>query len=161
MRLIAAAAFCGLIAAPAAADDWADCEALDRSLVSIDACTRLIDSGTLAGRDLATAYFNRAYSLDEVGHYAEAISDLTLALNLHPTHGDSWRNRGVAYENMGVFDKAAADWETEIEVVGPESARWWQEWTRDNGGHYDGPIDGRMNPQLRDALYACAVDPSC
>ncbi|MEM0987772.1 MAG: tetratricopeptide repeat protein [Pseudomonadota bacterium] len=148
-------------AAPAAADIADDCEQEDDLALRVQGCSAVIASGNWTGNNLAWAYNNRGYAYNETGDYDLALQDLATALELDPQHGNAHHNRGVTYEYMGDHERAVVEWEIAIEMQGPDRVRWWQEWTRDYGGHYQGPIDGICTDAVRAALLACAIDLDC
>ena len=127
----------------------------------IEACTALLESPDARIQDRLDARFHRAFAYDDIGRYKDAIVDLDVVLELSPHDAEALRNRGVAWENLGVPERAAADWVREIKAQGPRAAVWWQSHIREHGSYYSGPIDGRLTIELEDALLACAEDPTC
>ena len=85
---------------------------------------------------------------------------LVAGQRIDPNYGNAYQNRGVSYENLGEYERAARDWEQAIRIDGASRARWWQKYMKGKG-HYAGAIDGIFGPVTRRALAACAVDSAC
>jgi tetratricopeptide (TPR) repeat protein len=79
--------------------------------ITIAACTREIDSGTLTGNDLAFAYYHRGISYYDKGEYDLAIADYTKAIELEPEYPFTYRARARAYRAKGDNDRAQADFD--------------------------------------------------
>ena len=109
----------------------------------------------------ATAYYNRGILHRKLRDPASAVRDYDQAIRHDPAMAVAYHNRGNAHEDLGNEDAALRDWEKAIELEGASRVRWWQAWTRDHGGHYQGKIDGVYGSGTRAALIACAKDPDC
>ena len=62
---------------------------------SLRACSEALEQGSLQKRDLAATYINRGAVLMNRHDYAAARADLEHAIQLDPTVGDAWMNRGA------------------------------------------------------------------
>ena len=87
-------------------------------------CTKLIQSGQLAGAKLAWAYVNRgwAYRLQEKDDLA--MADFDTALNLDPKDVDALYERGNVYLHRKDYGKAIADYDAAIQLR-PGAAGLW------------------------------------
>jgi tetratricopeptide (TPR) repeat protein len=104
-----------LIAAPAVADDRTACALLDSGAdAAIAACTRLIDSGLIAGRALAFAYNGRGVAWRRKGDTERAMADYDEAVRLDPTFGHPYSNRGNIHLDAGRYERAIADYDQAI-----------------------------------------------
>jgi tetratricopeptide (TPR) repeat protein len=74
-------------------------------------CDRAINQGDLTRRDLAATYSNRGVILAANGKYLEAIEDHNLAIDLVPSLGQAYINRGNAFYYTRDFEKALADYD--------------------------------------------------
>lgn len=45
-----------------------------------------------------------------MGEYRKAIEDFTMVLKIDPLNANAYFNRGSAYDSLGDFDKAIADY---------------------------------------------------
>jgi tetratricopeptide (TPR) repeat protein len=103
-----------LAVVPAAADFAADrelCHTFDasKSAEKIAACTRVIKTGRLSGRNLAIAYQDRAegYRLSE--KYDSALEDFTRAIKIDSQIAYPYLNRAEVYRLKGDYDQVIAD----------------------------------------------------
>ena len=108
-----AAGVLSLAGAPAHATDadtchssWAGQAAADTQ-AAVDACTRLIASGSLSADDLEGAYYSRGAAYDHLGQYPSAISDLNEAIRQNPNDALAYDVRGDVEQKTG--DTAGAD----------------------------------------------------
>jgi lipoprotein NlpI len=83
----------------------------------IDACTKLVDTRLLQGRELAQALYQRGTGHAAKGQYTEAVRDFTQALKFAPDASDALYNRGGAYSKLGRWDEALADFDALLELV--------------------------------------------
>jgi lipoprotein NlpI len=83
----------------------------------IDACTKLIDTRQLQGRDLAQALYQRGAGHAAKAEYKEAVRDFTQALKFAPNSSDALYNRGGAYSKLGRWDDALADFNALLKIV--------------------------------------------
>ncbi len=113
--IYAAFAYIALSMHAAAANDHATCLERDGER-SIAACTRVIEAGRLAGKDLATIYVLRATMYRSTGKYDLAIDDLTRAIDLLKSAAPSdivasaFVTRGSVDALKGDMAKAVADY---------------------------------------------------
>jgi tetratricopeptide (TPR) repeat protein len=102
-------AFVGLPVAPVSADDTATCKTWVGD-DAIAACTRLISSNTLRGRDLAQAYVWRgANYIRFKGDLDRAIADYDETLRLDPKSVGAYAGRAAVNLRKGNIDRALPD----------------------------------------------------
>mgnify|MGYP001189150271 CR=1 FL=1 len=73
---------------------------------SIRACTRLINSGRLRGRNLAVTYTQRGYGYRNKRQFDLAIVDYKKAIKLNPTKHHVLNNLAIVYQKQGRYDEA-------------------------------------------------------
>lgn len=73
------------------------------------ACTRLIETRLLQGKDLAQALYQRGLGYAALGQYDTAIRDFDQALKFAPDATDALFNRGGAYAKLGKWKDALTD----------------------------------------------------
>jgi tetratricopeptide (TPR) repeat protein len=95
-------------AAPVLAGDKEVCENLDGADATNSACTRIIQSGTYTGTELANVYLWRGANYFKQHYYSQAISDFTKAIQVDPASA-FYLARARAYEEAGDYEKAIAD----------------------------------------------------
>ena len=76
----------------------------------IAACTRAIDSGTLATADLGGAFYSRGNARLAQGDHDRAIYDYNAAAQLMPRDVFVLNNRAGAWSAKGEYDRAIADY---------------------------------------------------
>lgn len=113
--------FAGLAAVPAAADDAATCRsARDAPDTVIDACTRMVQSGRLRGRDLAVAFVYRGIAHRKkgqaTGQFGPAIVDFDRAIELDSRFAVAYNERGFTYGSNRQYDRAIQDYDKAIEL---------------------------------------------
>ena len=102
-----------LLAAPASADDndvCAQASAAQRGIAIdeiIAACTRIIDSGQAAPKELAATYCNRGRAWGDKHEAERAAADYNEALKLEPTNADVLSRLLLATLSSGAVDDAA------------------------------------------------------
>lgn len=105
---------------PALAQDhaelWRRCEGVDGSSlqVSIDSCTRLIESGAQGEQGLAMAFYNRGLAYHWRGDDDKAIADLSETIRLNRWFADAWRWRGQAWFVKGEHERAIRDYDAMV-----------------------------------------------
>ncbi len=104
-----------VVSRPAQADDIADCEGNNLDL-KIAACSRLIESGRLDGKPLASAHNNRGVGLIRSGRNTRALAEFDAAIRIDPGHYKARHNRGGAHVENGQLDKALSDYNRVIEL---------------------------------------------
>jgi tetratricopeptide (TPR) repeat protein len=82
----------------------------------VNGCTEAIDSGTLKGWTLKTAYCNRAYALTELGEYDRVIADSDALLKINANASCAYQNRGRAWYYKKDLDRAIADYTQAIKL---------------------------------------------
>jgi lipoprotein NlpI len=80
-------------------------------------CTRLIETRTLQGKELAQALFQRGLGYAAQGQFPTAIRDFDQALKFAPEATDALYNRGAVYSKMGKWDQALADFDALLKKV--------------------------------------------
>jgi lipoprotein NlpI len=100
--------------------------------VAVEACTRLIEFGSLERPDLAKAYYTRGTEWAGQGNNDRAIADFDLALELDPKFSPAFYNRALSWSSKGESDRAIADYNTVIKLS-PRDANGYlgraAEWT--------------------------------
>src|SRR5437667_7763689 len=109
------------VSAPSAADDpIALCSGDSAPEAAIEACSRLIASGRMAGAELGKALFWRGYAHDRQGATDSAIADYSEAIRLDPTTAAAYEGRARILTETGHRDRAIADW-SEIVRLDPNN----------------------------------------
>jgi lipoprotein NlpI len=124
IRLAALLSLCVLTAPALAQTDEGEvkqlreaCARSDVPQAQIEACTKLIDTRLLQGRELAQALYQRGTGHAAKGEYQDAVRDYTQALKFAPNSSDALYNRGGAYSKLGRWDDALADFDALLEIV--------------------------------------------
>ncbi|HEX4505871.1 MAG TPA: tetratricopeptide repeat protein [Alphaproteobacteria bacterium] len=76
---------------------------------AIEDCTTAIEYENLRSRDLAGTHINRGILYMNRGLYAEAKRDFDTALEIVPTVGEAYVDRGAALVGLRSFNEAIAD----------------------------------------------------
>jgi uncharacterized caspase-like protein len=108
------ACLAGAFVAPAAAES--ETCGIPSDLDVIAACTRLIASGTLKGRDLAATLVSRGKFYAASREYDRAIGDYDRAIGLDPKNAVAFHSRGVVYTIKEQPDRAIADFDQAIRL---------------------------------------------
>ena len=95
-------------ASPVAANDRRICDTTSGAQ-AIAACTRLIATGKVPQRDLATTYFNRGSHLLNNGELDRALKDFDTTIALNPKNTLAHYLRSTAWIRKGDYDRAIAD----------------------------------------------------
>ncbi len=120
MRALLLSISLALAAVPALAQDRAEllrrCEGDDGSSlqVSIESCTRLIDSGAEAEQSRAVILYNRGVAHHWQGDDDKAIADLSETLRINPWFADAWRWRGQAWYGKDEHERAIRDYDAMV-----------------------------------------------
>ncbi|MCC6889393.1 MAG: hypothetical protein IT536_12740 [Hyphomicrobiales bacterium] len=77
---------------------------------ALAACTRLIASRTLAGRELAIIHLWRGVHRSLAANRRAALQDFNAALRLDPTLAAAYLHRAALYESQGDRKRALADY---------------------------------------------------
>ena len=93
------------------------CAKSDLPQTQIEACTKLIDTRLLQGRDLAQALYQRGVGFAAMGNYQNAVRDFSQALKFAPDSTDALYNRGGALTKLGRWDEALADFNAVLKIV--------------------------------------------
>jgi tetratricopeptide (TPR) repeat protein len=83
---------------------------------AIEACTRLIMSGTIGGDELIGAYIWRGSHLAFANAHDRAIDDYDHVLALDPRSALAYRGRGASYEYKGDLNRALADFRMALSI---------------------------------------------
>ena len=105
----------------------------------IDKYTKTIDSGKLAGNDLANAYCERSASYVSLDMMENALRDANEALKLAPNNPRVFSCRAEAYFHGGEFEKSVADYSKAI-ALGATDADFFR--GRGVSEFYAGRLDG-------------------
>ena len=116
--IAAAILLCAASVAPGQAPSDAElCANITRNPdLSIQHCTRAIESGKFSGDPLSRLHFNRGVELAVKGLYDRAITDFDAAIGINPGFGDAYYGRGNAWGNKGNADRAIADFDAAIRL---------------------------------------------
>ena len=126
LKAFAALSLVAVLAAAPAAPVWADARADFMAARAADKAgnwdesirlyTKVIQSGNVAGGNLAAAYSNRGNAYDNKGQYDRAFADFNRAIELKPEYANAYYNRGNTYKHKRQYDKAIADFTRAIEL---------------------------------------------
>jgi len=78
--------------------------------LSIQACTRAIEFGSLERPELAKAYYARGSEYAAQGNHDRAIADFNLALELDPGFAHAYHNRALSWAHKDDADRAIEDY---------------------------------------------------
>jgi tetratricopeptide (TPR) repeat protein len=93
--------------------DWNNCEN-NYGDVAINACTSLIESGSVTGVDLAEAFFRRGRNYASEEDYTHAIEDDDQAIKLKPDFAEAFFDRGNDYFSVGDYARAISEFDETI-----------------------------------------------
>jgi tetratricopeptide (TPR) repeat protein len=130
MLRLAAAVFAGIIAiTPAAADFEGDrnlCHTfdMDKTAAKIAACSRIINTGRLNGRNLAIAYQDRAEGHRLAKEYDRALDDFNRAIKIDSGMAYPYLNRAEVWRLKGDYDQVIADATQAIRLDPALNASW-------------------------------------
>ena len=124
--LVLAFAMTLLAAFPALADDMASCKLtmLIFREFSLQACSRIIETGEESDSNLPIALERRADIYRTSGRYPQAIADFDYIIRLQPNNAEAFANRGSLFGLTGGLDKAIADYSKAIELK-PDNASYF------------------------------------
>ena len=77
--------------------------------------SKAINSGC-DNTNLATAYYNRGFSKNELRNFFEAISDFNEAIEINPQYSKAYLNRGYSKHHLGDYYGAISDFNKAIEI---------------------------------------------
>jgi tetratricopeptide (TPR) repeat protein len=99
------------------ADDLSQCNgATAPPDARIAACTRVIASNKVRGRDLAIVYSSRSGAYEAKGDFDHQIADSDAAVQLDPKNSVLYYDRALAYRHKGDYDHAIADFSAAIQL---------------------------------------------
>jgi lipoprotein NlpI len=133
-------------------ESWTRCKDLEKTDLSIEACTALIQSGRESKADLAAALNNRCGSYINRGQLAQAIADCDEALQLNPKLVEAYGNRGNAYRSNHEYDRALQDFDHALRLK-PDFAGAY------NGRGWTYRAQGDLDRAIRDFDHAIRLDP--
>jgi tetratricopeptide (TPR) repeat protein len=163
-QVVRAVAAAGLVclawpASPAAAQtvqqQWASCQNQGGALTfeaSIAACTAVIQSGKLQGRNLSIAYQARGNKYDDRADFDRAMADYEQALRADPQSAMAYYNRGLSFRHQGKYALALADYDRSIQL-NPNFAPAYN-----NRGNVHG-LQGRYALAIADSREALRLQP--
>jgi tetratricopeptide (TPR) repeat protein len=82
---------------------------LDSVDATISSCTRMIDGGGMAGRDLVWLYLTRSVAHRYKNDFRLSIADATKAIEIDPSDDWAYSFRGGAYVEIAEYDRAIDD----------------------------------------------------
>lgn len=130
-----------LVGARAWAQSTDDCYQLDNLDLTLSSCSKLIQSGTLSGQDLANVYVNRGSAYYEKGDDDHAIQDYDQAIRIDPSNVMAFEGRGNAYSDKGDYDRAIQDFNQAIKLNPTYGLAFYTRgFAYDNKGDYDRAI---------------------
>ena len=97
--------------------DLADCTAADR-MTSVDACTRVMNSGRLPKNQLYIGHFNRGSAHFHSGSYDKALSDFDKSIDYNPGYADTYYKRALVQHERGNRERSLADLDRYLEKKG-------------------------------------------
>ena len=108
----------------------------------IAACTSMLNSGRLHGKQEGIAYELRGLAYLDRGDIAHAIADLNQAITLAPDFAPAYQNRGNAWYARGNYGQAIADYDTAIKLDPKAPAPYVNRATvRRDLGYVDGALE--------------------
>jgi lipoprotein NlpI len=94
------------------------------SAAAVQACTRLIEFGSLERPDLAKAYYARGSEWANQGNADRAIPDFNLAIELDPKLAPAYYNRALAWSSKGDTERAIADYGAAMKLTPTDPNPW-------------------------------------
>jgi tetratricopeptide (TPR) repeat protein len=73
--------------------------------------------------DDAAAYYNRGNVYSDLENYKAAIADYNSAIRINPDYADTYRNRGIAKENIG--QAYCSDYKRCCDLGDEECCEWY------------------------------------
>jgi tetratricopeptide (TPR) repeat protein len=109
------------ITTSAIADDWEDCAYKSPdddagATALVEACTRIIEAGTMTGEALAATHHHRAVGWFLKRDYDNMIADLDQTVRLNPTDSHAFWMRGLAWRGKSNYDRAISDYTEAIRL---------------------------------------------
>ena len=119
---------------------------------AIQACTRLIEFGSLARPDLAKAYYTRGTEWANQGNHERAIADFGLAVELDPKFAAAYYNRALSRSEKGDADLAIADYDMALKLAP-------KDWKAHVGRAVEWTVKGEYKHALADYEAVIGLDP--
>ncbi len=122
------------------------------------ACTRLIETRLLQGKELAQALYQRGLGYAAIGRYKDAVRDFGQALKFAPGATDALYNRGGALSKLGRWDEALADFDALLKIApGDPDTLYARAWVQAQRGEDEAAIADldlvlAMAPEDQEAL---------
>ena len=110
------------------------------------------------------AWYNRGYSLGNLGRYEEAISSFDKAVEFKPDYHQAWYNRGNSLDNLGRYEEAISSYDKAVEFKPDLHQAWYNRgYSLGNLGRYEEAISSfdkavEFKPDDHEAWYnkACS-----
>ena len=109
-----------------------------------------LNLASLAPADAPGILLERGRAKYLQGDAKDAVGDLNQAVALKPDMADGYFLRGLAQDDQGAFDPAAADFATAAKKGAPTAPLWY--WEAEMEGHHDDDANARMPGLLGPAL---------
>jgi lipoprotein NlpI len=114
-----------LLTSTHAADKDLQCGAATAdAAAAIQACTRLIEFGSLERHDLARAYYSRGTQWAAQANHDRALADFGLALDLDPNLAVAHYNRALSWSARDETDRAIADYDAALKLTPSDGDAW-------------------------------------
>jgi lipoprotein NlpI len=114
IAIAAATVRVGTVAAQNHDENWIRCTDGYSPEITIDACTKVIQSVQEPTEDLFAAFNSRGNAYTDKGQYERAIQDYNEALKLNPGYVIAYHNRGIARFALGQFADAGTDFDQKL-----------------------------------------------
>jgi len=125
----------------------------DRALPDYDEAIRINPT-------FAVALNNRAWALYKAGRGEQGMRDVERSLQLQPGSSHTLDTRAHIRQQMGDVLGALADYEMAMVFGGDRMVKLYQCGLQAKG-LYDGKIDGRYTPPVKQGLETCVRDKTC
>lgn len=97
--------------------DLADCTASDRK-TSVDACTRVMNSGRLPKEQFYIGHYNRGWSHFNAGQSEKALADFDKSISYNSGYADTYYSRAVVQHDLGHRAESLAELDTYLTKKG-------------------------------------------
>ena len=98
----------------------------------------------------------------DVGNLSAALADYNAVIEIvEVAQPDLFLTRAKILSAMGRSSNPVQDWIADLARKDAKQTRAWQRHMTSQEGVYLGPIDGKLTPETRRALAACAADEAC
>jgi tetratricopeptide (TPR) repeat protein len=119
-----------------------------------------LQAATALDPHMLQAFYFKGAVLVELKRYQEALAALDRALTIRPDYDYALRMRAITYRALGQADLAARDLQ-QVVVESPRLASLTIQSLQVAGYLPSGEMPNGLTPQLRDAIHACMLDPTC